>query len=105
MQMGDIYQEIIRIKSEGGKAALATMISIKGPGPREEGAKLLIRSDGTFMGSMGGESLETEVRKEALKVIKESKPKILSFKLHMEQEIETGFMSGGDTQIFIEPIS
>ncbi len=103
--MEDIFQEIIRIKSEGGRAALATMLSIEGPGPREEGAKMLIRSDGTFMGSMGGGSLETEVYKEALKVIKEGKPKLLNFKLHMEGDIETGFMSGGDTKIFIEPIS
>ena len=102
--MEDIFQEIIRIKSEGGRAALATIVSIKGPGPREEGAKMLVKSDGTFIGSMGGGSLEIEVYREALRVIEEGKPKVLSFKLHMEKDIETGFMSGGDTQIFIEPI-
>lgn len=103
--MEDILEEIIKIKFEKGRAALATLISIQGPGPREEGAKMLIRSDGTILGSMGGGSLETEIYKEALKVIQEGKPKVLNFKLHMEKDIETGFMSGGDTQIFIESIA
>ncbi len=63
---------------------------------------MLVRSDGTFIGSMGGGSLETEVHKEALNVIREGKPKVLSFRLH--RDIETGFMSAGETQVFIEPI-
>lgn len=100
--MEDIFQEIMKIKSERGRAALATILSIKGPGPREEGAKMLVRSDGTFVGSMGGGSLESEILKRAREVIEEGKPKLFSFKLH--EDIETGFMSGGDTQIFIEPI-
>ena len=100
--MEDIFEGIMKVKSEGGKAALATILSIQGPGPREEGAKMLLRSDGTHIGTMGGGSLESEVLKGAKQVIEEGKPKVFSFKLH--EDIETGFMSGGDTQIFIEPI-
>lgn len=100
--MDDILKEIVRIKSGGGSAALATMLFINGRGPHESGAKMLVRSDGTFLGSMGGGSLEREVYQEALKVMKEGKPKVLTFTLHAD--IETGFMSGGESQVFVEPI-
>ena len=52
--MEDIFQEIVRIRSEGQGAVLATVISAKGSTPRETGAKMLIRSDGTVLGSIGG---------------------------------------------------
>ncbi len=100
--MEDILKEIVRIRSEGGGAALATMLFIKGRGPWEAGGKMLVKSDGTFIGSMGGGSLEREVYEQALKVMEEGKPSILTFKLH--GDIETGFMSGGESQVFIEPI-
>ncbi|MDY6972344.1 MAG: XdhC family protein [Thermodesulfobacteriota bacterium] len=101
--MQDIFKEIIKVKSEGGKAALATILSIQGPGPREEGAKILLKSDGTFIGTMGGGGLEYEVLKRAKQVIEKGEAQLFSFKLH--EDVETGFISGGDTQIFIEPIS
>ena len=103
----DIFQEIIRIRTQGEKAALVTIISIEGPGPREVGAKMLVRSDGSVMGSIGGGSLEAEVCREAIEVIAESQQKILQFELHgegVEKALDTGFMSGGNYQIFIEPI-
>jgi xanthine dehydrogenase accessory factor len=102
MNMENILEEIVRIKSEGRTAALATMLYIKGPGPREGGAKMLVRSDGTFIGSMGGGGLESEVYQEALRVIETGRPKVLNFKLH--RDIETGFMSAGESQVFIELI-
>jgi hypothetical protein len=37
--MPDIYQEIVRIRAEGGEAAVVTIISAVGSTPREEGAK------------------------------------------------------------------
>jgi xanthine dehydrogenase accessory factor len=102
MNTEDILKEIIKIRSEGERAALATVLYIKGRGPREGGAKMLVRSNGTSMGSMGGGGLEKEVYQEALRVIETGKPKVLTFKLH--RDIESGFMSAGETQVFIEPI-
>ncbi|MFB3886494.1 MAG: molybdopterin-binding protein [Thermodesulfobacteriota bacterium] len=102
MDTEDIFKEIIKIKSQGERAALATVLYIKGRGPREGGAKMLVRSNGTSMGSMGGGGLEKEVYQEALRVIETGKPKVLTFKLH--RDIESGFMSAGESQVFIEPI-
>jgi len=107
--MADIYQEIVRIKSKGKAAAVATIISIKGSTPRETGSKMIIKNDGTIFGSIGGGNLEALVCQEALKAMEEKKSKVLHFDLTGEgpdegESIETGMICGGDVDILIEPI-
>ena len=102
--MEDIFKEIAIIKSEGGSAALATAIKTTGSTPREAGSKMLIRSDGTIVGSIGGGSLEATICQEAVNVIKEDKPKVLHFNLTEEEVAGDGMLCGGTMDIFIEPI-
>ncbi len=101
----DIFEEIVRIKGTGGQAALATIISTTGSTPREIGSKMLIRSDGTILGSMGGGSAEAEVCQVAMKVILEGKPKVLHFDLTGREAVEEGMICGGIMDVFIEPIT
>lgn len=101
--MEDIYQEIVKIKAEGREAALVTVVSASGSTPREEGAKMLVRPDGTIMGTIGGGSLEAQIIREALKVIRQSKPKRIHRSL-TAKEGEEGMICGGDLEVFIEPI-
>lgn len=102
--MGDIFKEIARIKSEGGSAALATIIKVNDSAPREAGSKMLIRSDGTILGSIGGGSPEAAICREAMNVIREAKPKVLHFNLTEEEIAGDGMLCGGNMDIFIEPI-
>ena len=102
--MEDIFQEIVRIRSEGQGGVLATVISAKGSTPREPGAKMLIRSDGTVLGSIGGGSLEAQVCKEALKVMGQSKSMLLRFDLSGKEVAEDGMICGGNMEVFVEPI-
>jgi xanthine dehydrogenase accessory factor len=102
--MDDIYQEIVRVKAEGGEAALVTVVSASGSTPREEGAKMLVRPDGSIFGTIGGGSLEARVIKEAIEVIKRGKPKHHHFALTARGAGELGMICGGDTDVFIEPI-
>lgn len=98
----DIYQEVVKIKAEGEEAALVTIISASGSTPREEGAKMLVRPDGSILGTIGGGSLELQVIKEAIEVIKRGKPQHLCYRLKEGDEL--GMICGGDVDIFIEPI-
>ena len=102
--MRDIFEEIVRIRSEGGIAALATIIKTKGSTPREEGSKMLIRSDGTILGSIGGGTLEDQVCQEAMDVIREARQKLLHFNLTGEEITEDGMLCGGNMDILVEPI-
>jgi xanthine dehydrogenase accessory factor len=102
--MADIYQEIVRIKEESGEAALVTIVSATGSTPREEGAKMLVKPDGTIVGTIGGGSLEAQVIEEAVKVIKLGKPKRIHMSLTAREAEEAGMICGGELEVFIEPI-
>jgi len=102
--MNDIYQEIVRVKDEGEEAALVTVVSATGSTPREEGAKMLVKPDGTILGTIGGGNLEAQVIEEAIKVMKQGRPKRLHFALTAKEADEVGMVCGGELEVFIEPI-
>jgi len=103
-KMTDIYQEIVRIRAEGEEAALVTIVSASGSTPREEGAKMLVKADGSILGTIGGGSLEAQIIEEAIKVIGQGKPKQLHFSLTAKKVEEAGMLCGGELEVFIEPI-
>ena len=98
----DIYAELTRLNTAGEDSALCTVISAAGSTPREEGAKMLVRADGSIMGTIGGGAVEKAAIKEALEVIRKGRAKKLEYKLNPEGEL--GMICGGDTEVFIEPI-
>jgi len=100
--MLDIYQEIVKLTAEGEEAALVTIVSTGGSTPREEGAKMLVRADGSILGTIGGGSLEAQVCQQAIEVIKKGKPQRIHFRL--KEGEESGMICGGDLEVFIEPI-
>jgi xanthine dehydrogenase accessory factor len=102
--MDDIYQEIVRVKTGGGEAALVTVVSASGSTPREEGAKMLVKPDGSIIGTIGGGSLEAQIIDEAVKVIRQGKPRRLHRSLTAKEAGEEGMICGGDLEVFIEPI-
>jgi xanthine dehydrogenase accessory factor len=102
--MDDIYEEIVRSRREGDRAALATVVQVKGSTPRSKGSKMFIRSDGSFLGSIGGGCLESEVWEAAMKVIKEGTSQIIDFDLTGKKATKEGLICGGIMQILIEPI-
>jgi len=102
--MLDIYQEIAKITAEGGEAALATVVSAQGSTPREVGAKMLVRADGSIIGSIGGGSVEAQLIKKATEVIKKGQPQRHHFSLVPKEGEESGMICGGEMEVFIEPI-
>lgn len=100
--MKDIYEEIIRLQSRGESAALATVVSTSGSTPRESGSKMLVRQDGSILGTVGGSLMEGQVREAAKSVMHEGKPKILDFDLTGKDA--GGMICGGVAKVFIEPI-
>lgn len=102
--MSDFLEEILKIKEEGRNAALATIVGTKGSTPREVGAKMLILENGKILGTIGGGCLEAEVWQEAMKIIKEEKPRTVHFDLTGQKAEEAGMICGGVMDIYIEPI-
>ena len=99
----DIYKEIVHLADAGEDAAVATVVTVSGSTPREEGAKMLVYSDGHTLGTVGGGNIERQVTREALEVIKTGKAKKLSYRLNRTGDL--GMICGGDTEVFIEPVT
>jgi xanthine dehydrogenase accessory factor len=53
-----VWRRLAEIVAEHGAAALVTVQSAKGSTPREAGARMVVRPDGAFHGSIGGGQLE-----------------------------------------------
>src|SRR4030042_553104 len=102
--MLDIFEDIVRLMCEGRSAALATVVSVNGSTPGETGAKILIRNDGTTVGSIGGGKVEFEVCERALEVISAGKPKLLHFDLTGTDADKDKMICGGVMDVFVEPI-
>jgi xanthine dehydrogenase accessory factor len=100
----DIFAEISKLRREGRKAALATIIQVQGSIPSYESAKILIRDDGSIVGTVGGGCVEAEVWSVAQDVMREEKPRRLHFNLNAQPEYDNGLVCGGSLDIFVEPI-
>ncbi len=100
----DIYDEIVRLRKLGQKCALATIVQVKGSIPSFESAKLLVREDGSMMGTVGGGCVEAEVWNAAREVLDTEKPRNLSFSLGQDAAYDNGLICGGQLNIFVEPV-
>jgi len=100
----ELFTKIMRIREEGGKAALATIIRTKGSTPRKTGAKMLVFPNGQIAGTIGGGCGEAAVIEEAWKVIETGIPRQYSVDLTAGLLYEDGGICGGVMDVFIEPI-
>jgi len=101
----DIFETIVRLRRDGIPAALATIVGTRGSTPGRTTMRLLVRGDGTFLGTVGGGCLEAEVYDAALQTIADEQPRSLRFRLTERDSPDSGLMCGGEVTIFVEPIT
>jgi len=100
--------EFLRAAEEWRRAghgvALASVIETWGSAPRPVGSHLVIRDDGTFLGSVSGGCVEGAVVSEAMEVIGEGTPRLLEFGVADEAAWQVGLSCGGRIKVFVERI-
>ncbi|HEX7958927.1 MAG TPA: XdhC/CoxI family protein [Terriglobales bacterium] len=100
----DIYEEIVQLRREGRRGALATIINVRGSIPSFETAKMLVRDDGTIAGTIGGGCVEAEVWQAAKEVMHDEKPRSLTFNLNNNPKYDSGLVCGGTLEVYVEPV-
>jgi xanthine dehydrogenase accessory factor len=100
----DVFEELVRLRNLGQKCALATIVEVRGSIPSYETAKLLVREDGSMIGTIGGGCVEAEVWNAAREVIATEKPKHLTFNLGQDAAYDNGLICGGQLDVFVEPV-
>jgi xanthine dehydrogenase accessory factor len=100
----DIYDEVVRLRRLGQKCALATIVQVNGSIPSYESAKLLVREDGSMLGTIGGGCVEAEVWNAAREVMQEERPRQMNFSLGQDAAYDNGLICGGQLSVFVEPV-
>jgi xanthine dehydrogenase accessory factor len=100
----DIYEQIVQLRREGRRGAVATIINVRGSIPSFRTAKMLIRDDGSIVGTIGGGCVEADVWQAAREVMESEKPRALTFDLNQDPKYDTGLVCGGTLEVFIEPV-
>jgi xanthine dehydrogenase accessory factor len=100
----DIYEEIVKLRQEGRRGAVATIVNVRGSVPSFETAKMLVKDDGSILGTIGGGCVEADVWQAAREVMESERARTLTFSLNQNPKHDTGLLCGGTLDVFIEPI-
>jgi xanthine dehydrogenase accessory factor len=95
----ELYEEVLRLSRAGEAFVLATVVAHGGSSPRKSGAKMLVRGDGSALGTVGGGRVEQETIASARKVLADGEARTLEFVLTEEH----GYACGGSMSVFVEP--
>jgi xanthine dehydrogenase accessory factor len=100
----DIYEEIVKLRKEGRRGAVATIVNVRGSIPSFKTAKMLVRDDGSIAGTIGGGCVEADVWQAAREVMESERPRTLTFDLNNDPKYDTGLVCGGTLEVFVEPV-
>lgn len=94
----ELYEEMVRLTRRGEPFALATVVAHAGSSPRKSGAKMLLRVDGSSLGTVGGGRVEMETVAAARAAMADGGSRTLEFVLTEEH----GYACGGSMTVFVE---
>jgi xanthine dehydrogenase accessory factor len=89
----------------GRRAVLATLVRVSGSVPRRVGAKMLVRADGTTVGTIGGGAFEATValQARALLAAPEARAELRRYTFTESGEDALGMACGGTAEVLLEP--
>ncbi len=100
----ELFAEIRRAILEGEPRVLATVADSRGSTPRKPGARMLLRPDGTFSGTIGGGCGEAEVWQGAMDTMQDGRPRLITVDLTQPVDGDDK-ICGGVMDVFIERVS
>jgi xanthine dehydrogenase accessory factor len=101
-----ILAEFKKVDFSQKKAAIATVVRVRGSSYRSPGARMLITDDGKWVGSISGGCLEGDALRKARQVMTEKKPLTVSYDTSEEsnQNLGIGLGCNGVIDVLIEPV-
>ena len=98
--MREVTAAVLELLERGESGALATVVKATGSTPQAPGARLLLRADGSTVGTVGGGAIEQRVLTVLRRVLGSAEPSLLACDLARE----LGMCCGGSMEIFVEPV-
>lgn len=82
--------------------AVATVVEVKGASPAKAGAQIVLLSDGTTMGTVGGGKLEAAILADARQALAARQSLLKHYALKEQGEDAVGTLCGGELSVFIQ---
>jgi len=102
--MKAVYKEAANLARQNREFVLATVVNTKGSTPQKPGATLLVRSDGSTVGTLGGGCVEGDIWFAAKEALREhTGPQFKQYYLNEDIAARDGLVCGGSMFFYIEP--
>jgi xanthine dehydrogenase accessory factor len=95
---------IRELASSSGKIALVTLARTSGSTPREAGSRMLVRADGSALGTVGGGKGEARAIEEALACLASGRNSVLRFEMTGAEAKGVDVICGGVAEFWIEVV-
>jgi xanthine dehydrogenase accessory factor len=103
--MKAVYKEAANLARQNHEFVLATVVNTKGSTPQKPGATLLVRSDGSTVGTLGGGCVEGDIWFAAKEALREhTGPLFKHYYLNEDIAARDGLVCGGSMYFYIEPV-
>ncbi|ABK98494.1 XdhC family aldehyde oxidoreductase maturation factor [Pelobacter propionicus] len=102
--MKNFYRAMIELLKNRESFAVATIFDKTGSAPRAEGAKMIVRKDGSIIGTIGGGRLEASAIDLAKQSIPSGRTLIQSFNLTGKDASLSDMICGGSGEILVDVI-
>jgi FAD-dependent urate hydroxylase len=96
----EVTAALLALLDSGQRGALATVLRTSGSTPQLPGARLLLRADGSFVGTVGGGAIERVVLEALQDTLRTQQSQVLV----RELGYDLGMCCGGRMEVLIEPI-
>lgn len=103
--MKEVIQEAINVLESGQPCVLATVVRTKGSTPQKSGAMLLVREDGSGIGTLGGGCVEGDIWFAAKEILRNhGGPEFKNYYLNEDIAARDGLVCGGTMYFYLEPL-
>ncbi len=102
MGVVNLLRELVAAVEARQPVVMATVIATSRSVPRRAGSKMLIYSDGTTSGTVGGGEMEARVVHEAAAALVDGRPRRLNYSLLDPSTGDPG-VCGGEVELYLEP--
>lgn len=104
-EIKNIIAEYHKIDFDKKKAALATVVKVRGSSYRSPGARMLITNDGRWIGSISGGCLEGDALRRAREVMQTGEPQVITYDTTAEGDsLGIGLGCNGIIDVLIQAI-
>ena len=103
--MQPVFREALKLSQKGEPFTIATVVRTLGSSPQKPGAKLLIRQDGSGVGTLGGGCVEGDIWFAAKEIMRDhGAAEYRDYYLNEEIAARDGLVCGGTMYFLIDPI-